>query len=473
MQTVAGALELCRDLSDQLDQIVNYDSHKGADCLAFSDEETESIHRACQAAFDLGARVFQDQAGNITAVIEGTDPDTKILMGGSHLDAVPQGGQYDGRAGVLLQLGVMQAIKDGGVQLPHGVALQISRAEESPRFGKGLLGSLFATGRGIEGDFSRSASFGEEEKLIDAIRGQNLPADELLAKVLKKEPLLPLDHIGGMIEMHIEQANVIRSQGADVGVVTAIRGNTRADIRFLGSAGHTGGEAQFSMQDGVLHDERREASRGIAELAYLAEQQSRKIAAQGRDIVFSLPQLETPDSSPTKICDDAYARIEARSTDQSVLDEMKSFIEDNAHRIAQERRLEIAQEQVVNSAPVSRLSDSMIALLERSATECGLKPCRLPSGAGHDAMNFQLVGVDTSMIFIPHNGLSHRPDENMVLNDGDDPYAISSPFANALKTIYTAMVNADMPKKDMAVRPTGLDQAFLNCGAVEIKPGMI
>lgn len=468
-----AALDLCRDLSTQLDEIGHHTLEGGVDCLAYSDEETRAMTVISKAAFELGCRVFQDHAGNITAVLEGENPDMKAILGGSHVDAVPQGGQYDGRAGVLLELGILKELHDRGERLPHDSVLQIFRAEESPRFGKALIGSYFATGTALADDFARQALFGKKQNLKEAMRGQGMDIDALVDKVQNGVPLLPLSHIGAAIEMHIEQANVIRRNEADLGIVTAIRGNTRIDITYRGEAGHTGGAAQFeTAASDALHDVRQEASRGIIAMAYLFEGKCNEIARSGRDIVFSVPEIRTPDSSFTKICDHAAVRLEVRSTDPTVLNEIAQFVNEESVQIAQDRNLYFDREKdkkVVISSPVSRLSEDVIAALERNATSLGLKPVRLPSGAGHDVMNLALAGVPSSMVFIPHNGLSHRPDEDMVLTPGDDPFAIQSPFANALSTIYTAKTGMTMDIKDGAERGTSFCQAMLNHGARELR----
>ncbi len=477
---MSTTLEYCREVSAQLDKLGHHTVDGGMDCLAYSVDETAAMHFVAQNAYDLGARVFQDQAGNITAVMEGSNPGAKAILGGSHLDAVPQGGQYDGRAGVLIQLAVLKELKDNCEDLEQDVVLQISRAEESPRFGKALLGSLYATGLGKVEDFNRQAQKGDSETLKEAIKKQGLPVDELLMKVQNGDALLLLDHFGMAIEMHIEQADVIRRSNADLGIVTGIRGNVRADIRFKGEAGHTGGAAQFEKdQEGNVrlneHDDpidvRQEASGGIVDLGYLFRKKCQEIAKGGRDIVFSIPQLDTPDSSATKLCDNAYARLEVRSTDQSVLDEMANFIDETSAMVAQDNDLYFADEDklIVTSAPVPELSNEVATALEDAAKNEGLKTIRMVSGAGHDMMNFALAGIPTAGVFVPHNGLSHRPDEDMVLNKGDDPYAINSPFANALRTIFRCTKDSPVVMKEDSGKKVTLSQAMLNNGATELK----
>ena len=474
MDSLRLALDLCSEVSAHLDRIGHHTPEAGVTCLAYTNEETAAMDYVGAKAVELGARVFRDQAGNMTAVIEGENSKLRTMMGGSHLDAVPQGGQYDGRAGVLAELAVLKMLHEESRKLPFDYALQIFRAEESPRFGKALIGSAFATGRAMASDFNRQV-FGDGPTLSEEMAGQGVIIPDLEAKVSQAHPLLPLRHIGAFREMHIEQANVVRGEDCDLGVVTGIRGNVRADVRYLGRAGHTGGEAQYSVEDGQVFDERAEASRGMARLIVNLEDHCEQIAAQGRDIVFSAPMIETPDASATKVCDNTYGRLEVRSTDKTVLEEVRDFINSEAQQIAQQRGLEIDQDgfQVVLSDPVPELSDKMVSHLVRSAMELQIRTTKLPSGAGHDAMNMALAGILTSMYFVPHNGLSHRPDENMVLNEGDDPFAAKSPFSNAVRALYQATTTYKMALKPGDIRPQTFISALQDRGATEVTEELV
>ncbi len=93
MSSLKLALDLCREVSRQLDEIGHHTPEGGVDCLAYTDRETEAVRLVAAEAARLGARVFQDEAGNVSIVKEGKNPELRAVMGGSHLDAVPRGGQ--------------------------------------------------------------------------------------------------------------------------------------------------------------------------------------------------------------------------------------------------------------------------------------------------------------------------------------------------------------------------------------------
>ncbi len=450
MSLAKNALNLCRNISKKLDFAMEYSPLNGVNCLGYSDKETEAMAIVCQAAKELGAKPFMDQGGNIIALLEGSNPKKKAALVGSHIDAVPNGGQYDGRAGVLLALGILQMMKDHKIELEHDYGLVIFRAEESPRFGKGLLGSLLATGQLDIKDFDRKCILGTEKTVYEAIESQGLNAQKLINKMKNKIPLFPLGHIGAFFEMHIEQSDIILNDQADLGLVTAIRGNLRSDIKLLGVAGHTGGTKQFiEMPNGSFEDKRSEASRGIIEIGYKFSIKCQKIAESGRDIVFSIPFIETPNASFTKICAEASSRFEARSADIEVLKELKAFLETEISETASLMGLKIASDvRHAISAPVTELSGPLIRALDESAESFSLKSLYMISGAGHDTMNMARSSIPSAMIFVPHSGPSHVPHEDMVLNKGDKPYAVGSPFENALKTMYATQIGLDMPFKN-------------------------
>ena len=89
---------------------------------------------------ETDATVERDVAGNLWATIPGESD--KIVVVGSHIDAVPNGGWLDGCLGVLAALEVLRAHTG---ETPQVTLKLIDWAdEEGARFGRSLLGSSAA-----------------------------------------------------------------------------------------------------------------------------------------------------------------------------------------------------------------------------------------------------------------------------------------------------------------------------------------
>src|SRR5210317_1622492 len=72
----------------------------GNDRVAFSDYDIEARAFLTTYLENLGLNVYTDAAGNLIAQRSGKKKGAKPIAFGSHIDAVPNGGHYDGDVGV-------------------------------------------------------------------------------------------------------------------------------------------------------------------------------------------------------------------------------------------------------------------------------------------------------------------------------------------------------------------------------------
>src|SRR4051794_20607836 len=194
-------------------------------------EAGEQVREWMQAA---GMRTWRDAIGNVwgraapqSGDSGGSGAPTLIL--GSHLDTVRGAGRYDGMLGVLVALACVERL---GGPLPFAIEIAGFADEEGVRYGTAYLGSGVVAGRFDASALVRRDAHGIE--MADAIRAFGGDPDALHTARRAADGLL------GYVEVHIEQGPVLEKQDEPVGVVTAISGQTRAEVTFEGEAGHAG-----------------------------------------------------------------------------------------------------------------------------------------------------------------------------------------------------------------------------------------
>src|SRR5216684_8837194 len=207
---------------------------------------------------EAGLAVRQDPVGNTFARWAGSDPTLPVVSTGSHIDAIPNAGKYDGVVGVLGGLEAIRALQRGGFRPRHSIELLVFTSEEPTRFGIGCLGSRLLSGT-LSADAARQLKDSEGASL-DEVRERAGVRGDL-------EPVkLPSGYYSAFIELHIEQGPVLERQGIPIGVVTSIAAPASLRILIEGSGGHAGG---------VLMPDRRDALCAAAELILAIENAAR------------------------------------------------------------------------------------------------------------------------------------------------------------------------------------------------------
>ncbi|MDK2960131.1 MAG: beta-ureidopropionase / N-carbamoyl-L-amino-acid hydrolase, partial [Bacillota bacterium] len=205
----------------------------GVTRLGFSPEEEELHRRVRSRLVELGATVRRDAIGNLIARWPGTEDTLPAVACGSHLDSVPQGGRYDGVAGVLAAMAALRALKAHGLSTRHPIEVIVFVSEESSRFGVATLGSRAMTGLA---DVERWAN-------LKDFAGISLP--EALARAGVDLAQVPQarrrpEEFKAFLELHIEQGRVLEETGNKIGIVTAIAAPSRLRVTFTGRADHSG-----------------------------------------------------------------------------------------------------------------------------------------------------------------------------------------------------------------------------------------
>src|ERR1700761_465406 len=371
---------------------------------SYSERESAVLDIVEAKARELGLETARDAGANLVVTLQGSEGDLPFLACGSHLDSVPQGGNFDGAAGVVAGLAVLARFKRDSIVPRRTIKLFGLRGEESSRFGKAYMGSLALFGKLSAEDLRTRDRDGRA--LGDCMRDAG--AD--VGRIGASEPLIDAKDIAAWVELHIEQGPVLVARELPVGIVTGIRGNVRHRlVECIGEAGHSGAVPRWLRHDAVF---------AVAELMTHLDRHWRTLLERGRDVVVTSGIVGT---DPTE---HAIARIpgkvsfsfEVRSQNRDTLEGFYDLFRSECNLIAEERGVEFSFDRRLESAPATMDAD-WVRRLRQAAQGLGLPDEEIPSGAGHDAATFANAGIPSAMVFVRNENGSHNPKEAMNLDD--------------------------------------------------------
>ena len=395
--------ELCDALFDEL-RVATGDG-VGITRESFGPGESRALDIVERAARTLGLATERDAGANLIVTLPGTQPDLPYIACGSHLDSVPQGGNFDGGAGVIAGLAVLAGMKRNGIAPRRTLKLFGLRGEESAWFGKAYIGSSALMGRLTPEDLAMPHAV-SGRPLRDCMSAVGVDVD----RVARGEPLMDRKLMAAWVELHIEQGPVLVARDLPIAIVTGIRGNVRhRSVECLGEAGHSGAVPRWLRRDAVF---------ATAELISHLDRHWRTSLERGRDLVV------TSGIMSTDLAEHAIARIpgslrfsfEMRSQSQETLETFYDLFLSECTDVAEQRNVEFKLDRRLESAPAS-MDPNWIERLRAAARDLGLPDEALPSGAGHDAAVFANAGVPSAMIFVRNEHGSHNPQESMRISD--------------------------------------------------------
>jgi N-carbamoyl-L-amino-acid hydrolase len=372
---------------------------------SYGEGESAALDIIDTKARALGLRTERDRGANLVVTLEGSEPHLPCLACGSHLDSVPQGGNFDGAAGVVAGLTVLAGFKARGFRPRRTLKLFGLRGEESARFGKAYMGSSALFGLLTPADLATKDTDGKVA-LGEAMRAVGADVD----RIEQGEPLLDRNSVAAWLELHIEQGPVLVARELPVAIVTGIRGNVRHRVvECIGMAGHSGAVPRWLRQDAVF---------ATSELISRLDHHWRTLLERGRDLVITTGVVSTDPS------EHAIARIpgrlrfsfELRSQSKDTLEAFYDLFLSECQLVGDERGVEFRLDRRVESPPAV-MDPAWINRLQSAARALGLTDEPMPSGAGHDAAVFANQGIPSGMIFVRNQHGSHNPDETMVMED--------------------------------------------------------
>jgi N-carbamoyl-L-amino-acid hydrolase len=340
---------------------------------------------------DAGLQVSEDAIGNTFALWLGTEPGLAPIGTGSHIDAIPNAGSYDGTVGVLGGLEAIRSLQRAGFQPRRSIELVTFTAEEPTCFGIGCLGS-----RMMGHVLTPAAALALRDK-------QDNGLDELRSKAGFNGALESVAVTSGrfhqFVELHIEQGPLLENEGIDVGLVTAIAAPASLRISIEGEGGHAGG---------MLMPGRKDALTAAAELILALESAAKSTGAV--DTVGTVGVCEVFPGAVNSIPSRVRLETDIRDTDRARRDSVLDALRKACAEVATRRAVTITTE-LVNADPPTKCDSEILASLEASAVDAGRTYKRMVARAYHDS-SFVACIAPVAMLFIPcRGGVSHRPDE--------------------------------------------------------------
>jgi ureidoglycolate amidohydrolase len=374
------------------------------DLARLSDAEAPAVTRVLFTDQDLAARSFvkklchaaglgvrEDPIGNLFARWAGSAPELPAVGTGSHTDAIPFSGRFDGTVGVVGGLEAIRSLQADGFQPRRSIELLMFTSEEPTRFGVGCVGSRALSGALTPAELAdlRDA----DGKRLDPVRQAAGFQGEL------HDVRLPDGHYSAFVELHIEQGPILEREDVAIGVVTAIAAPAAMRVQLEGAGGHAGA---------LLMPDRRDALCAAAEIILAVEAAANNSGSP--DTVGTVGICQVHPGAINSVPSAVTLTIDVRDVVLEPRDRAVEVIQRAIGEISRRRRVKAVTE-VLNSDPPAAMAAPIIEAIEAACSESGRSCRQMVSRAYHDSLFMARLGP-TGMIFIPcRNGYSHRPDE--------------------------------------------------------------
>src|ERR1044072_7958151 len=357
----------------------------GASRVAYSDADKQGREYVLGLLRDAKLDVVIDSAGNLIGRRAGIAGNLKPLLIGSHIDTVPEGGNYDGVVGSMGAIEVAQTLAENNVKTLHPLEVVIFQNEEG-----GLIGSRAMDGELTERELDLVSRSGKTiREGIKFIGGD-------VAKLAEVRRLK--GDIAAYLELHIEQGGILDTEKINIGVVEGIVGINWWDVTIEGFANHAGTTAMNNRQDALLA------------AAKFIEAVNRVVTSVPGRQVGTVGRINALPGAPNVIPGKVVLSLELRDLDAAKINMLFEKIQAEAQKIASESKTKFDFKEINVNIPAP--TDPRIrSMISDAARHLGLTTKQMPSGAGHDAQDMARLGP-VGMIFIPSiGGISHSPKE--------------------------------------------------------------
>lgn len=371
----------------------------------YADGESAALKILADAATAEGLVVEADPLANLIVRLPGDDGIVAAHYIGSHADSVPQGGNFDGAAGIIAGLICLIRIYRSGRRFTTPVRLIMLRGEESAFYGRANIGSRGLFGL-LEPDDLQARSRGTGPMLQQAMAKLGIDVDGLR----ERRHFFPAERALSYLELHIEQGPVMVARDLPAAVVSGIRGNLRhRRVICRGEAGHSGAIPRWLRRDPVF---------AFADLVARLDEHWRTLLERGVDLVVTCGIVETDaaDHAISRIPGSVAFSFEVRSQSQETLNDFYALFREECRHVEEQRRVSFEFDPVVVAEP-ARMDPSLIGVLETAARRLDIPFEVIPSGAGHDAAVFANAGIPSGMVFVRNRNGSHNPHEAMEIVD--------------------------------------------------------
>ncbi|WP_414044457.1 M20 family metallo-hydrolase [Macrococcus animalis] len=366
----------------------------GINRLAFTHNERLAALKFSMYCQELGMSVYFDRIGNVIARRDGKDNSLPAVVIGSHIDTVPEGGQYDGLLGVVGALEVVRHLNDLKLITDHPIEIIAFSCEESARFNVSTIGSKYLCGLLSEADM---------KNIIDKNGETLLEVIETMASTdSSRSSFHDNNNMKAFLELHIEQGPILEKKEKDIGIVTHIAAPERLKVTLNGITSHSGSTPMTMRKDALVCG---------AEIIQSVETIAHEYHQDG--IVATVGGINVSPNTMNAVAGDVTLLIDIRGINKDIRDGVVQKIIGQIEFICSKRDIEITIESLGNDTPIA-LSEKIADIIEEKVMHQKLSSRRMFSGAGHDAMHMAKF-CPTSMIFIPcKDGISHSPSESVT-----------------------------------------------------------
>lgn len=372
---------------------------------SYGDGEQFAYELMAQTAREAGLIVTSDVAGNMYLTLKGRDPAKGTFLIGSHVDTVPQGGNFDGAAGVIAGIVTLTSWKRNSFVPSGDVAVIVIRAEESTWFPYSYVGSKSALGV-LPASALETPRADSGRTLAQHMRALGFDPEAVARGETRWTP----DNLRGYVELHIEQGPVLVGRDIPVALVTGIRGSFRyRDARILGEYGHSGAVPRAYRHDAVV---------AAADFVSQLDREWVRLEEAGHDLTVTVGKFFTDAQQHafSKIAGDVGICIDVRSHTEPTLALMKDYVGKLATEISAKYGVRFELGTLTGSEP-AMMDPHLLDTFTSAAAQLGIANIQMASGAGHDAATFAHFEVPSAMIFVRNQNGSHNPDEAMRMDD--------------------------------------------------------
>jgi allantoate deiminase len=375
--------------------VIGADASGGLTRLLFSESWRQAQDELFATFEEAGLKARFDAAGNLFGRAEGCERPQEVVLTGSHIDSVRNGGTLDGQYGIVAGfLAIKRLLAAHGA--PRRTLEVVAFAEEEgSRFPFAFWGSKNLVGS-VEREPMREVRDADGQSFAEAMVAAGFD--------FEAAPTPPRRDVVAFLEAHIEQGAVLERLGKPIGIVTAIAGQKRYNVRVLGEANHAG-----TTPMGMRKDALEGATRAMVALFEEAKR-------LGDPLVLTFGRIETKPGIVNVVPGEAVFSVDTRHTDPVALDAFARVIEERLRSAAAALDLGVEIENWMDEAPVP-MDAQLIGLLGEACQDLGIDAQVMHSGAGHDS---QIVAphIPTAMLFVPSvKGISHNPREDTHLED--------------------------------------------------------
>lgn len=366
---------------------------KGMNRLAYTSFDREACDLLSAWIREMGLEVRTDGVGNMFARRPGREKGPVVMLG-SHLDTVTDGGAFDGVLGVLASLEVLRVLEEENIKTQLPVELVAFACEESSRFGLSLVGSKYLTGA-----LAPETLAGYRDKdgvsILEALEERGL----IQAGVLPVPRFSPGD-VKAFLELHIEQNDTLAKLGLPIGIMEKIAAPTRFRITIEGQASHSGSTPMPA---------RRDALTAASEIVLLTEKLG--YAEAHFQTVATVTNMLVSPGNMNVIPGTVVMTMEIRGTDAASKARILNVFKENIYRIGHKRKgIQLTIDIISEEDPVA-LDPGLVVLAREICDQLGLGYQLASSPAGHDCMAMARL-VPSCLIFTRNvSGVSHNPKE--------------------------------------------------------------